>query len=170
MNLVVEGFETPKSLYKCRIIIIIKNGTQPTTVSLIQLAEVRCTVSVYMVCLYLNSLSATLRKIEKKQQCPDEDFENPRNPKNLITFLQWMLGHVPEAEAMAAREVQESPSDILALSNSAYVLWQKGETGEAWGRLEKLEALRDGDQQLYDDLEIEGRPFKLPCISAISIA
>ena len=66
---------------------------------------------------------------------------------------------MPEAEAMAAREVQERPSNILALSNSAYVLWQKGQTDQAWGRLEKLEALRDGGQQLYDDLETEGRPF-----------
>ena len=122
-----------------------------------------------MVCLYLNSLSATLQTIEKNQQCRDEEFENPRNPKNLVTFLQWMLGHVPEAEAMAALEVQERPSDILALSNSAYVLWQKGETGQAWGRLEELEALRDGRPQQYDDLEMEGRPLKLPCISAISI-
>ena len=116
---------------------------------------------------YLNRLRTTLRAIEEEQQRRDEDFQNPENPKNLVTFLKWTLGDVPEAEAMAAREVQERPSNILALSNSAYVLWQKGETGQAWGRLEKLEALRDGDQQDYDDLEMEGRPFQFSCILVI---
>ena len=120
-----------------------------------------------MVYLYLNRLRATLRAIEKEQQRRDEDFNNPENPKNLVTFLKWTLGDVPEAESMAAREVQERPSNILALSNSAYVLWQKGQTDQAWGRLEKLEALRDGDQQLYDDLEMEGRPFKFVCTFVI---
>ena len=123
-----------------------------------------------MVYFYLNRLRATLRAIEEEQQRRDEDFQKPENPKNLVTFLKWTLGDVPEAEAMAAREVQERPSNILALSNSAYVLWQKGETGQAWGRLEKLEALRAGDQQVYDDLEMEGRPFKLSCISIFCIS
>ena len=110
---------------------------------------------------YVNRLKSILRTIESKQQRVEEtnlaDLLGEGNPKNIITFLKWTLGHVPEAEAMAAREVQERPSNVLALSNSAYVLWQKGETGQAWGRLEELEALRDGDQQLYDDLETEGR-------------
>ena len=120
-----------------------------------------------MVYLYLNRLRTTLRAIEEERQRRDEDFNNPGNPKNLVTFLKWTLGDVPEAEAMAAREVQERPSNILALSNSAYVLWQKGQTDQAWGRLEKLEALRDGDQRLYDDLEMEGRPFKFVCTFVI---
>ena len=120
----------------------------------------------------LNRLRSTLRTIENQQRRREEndpaDLYDEENPKNIVTFLKWVLGDVPEAEAMAAREVQERPSNILALSNSAYVLWQKGETGQAWGRLEKLEALRDGDQQLYDDLEMEGRPFKLSSIFCIS--
>ena len=120
----------------------------------------------------LNRLRSTLRTIENQQRRREEkdpeDLYDEENPKNLVTFLKWTLGDVPEAEAMAAREVQERPSNILALSNSAYVLWQKGETGQAWGRLEKLEALRDGDQQLYDDLEMEGRPFKLSSIFCVS--
>ena len=74
-----------------------------------------------------------------------------------MTFLQWTLGRVQEAEERAAREVQERPSDILALSNSAYILWQKGMIGEAWGQLEKLEALKAGDPQQYDDPDVKGR-------------
>ena len=111
----------------------------------------------------LNRLRSTLRTIENQQRRREEndpaDLYDEENPKNIVTFLKWVLGDVPEAEAMAAREVQERPSNILALSNSAYVLWQKGQTDQAWGRLEKLEALRDGDQRLYDGLETEGRPF-----------
>ena len=122
----------------------------------------------------LNRLRSTLRTIENQQRRREEndpaDLQDEENPKNLVTFLKWMLGDVPEAEAMAAREVQERPNNILALSNSAYVLWQKGETGQAWRRLEKLEALRAGDQQVYDDLEMEGRPFKLSCISIFCIS
>ena len=129
-------------------------------------------IIIYLFFNNLNRLRSTLRTIENQQRRREEndpaDLHDEENPKNLVTFLKWTLGDVPEAEAMAAREVQERPSNILALSNSAYVLWQKGETDQAWGRLEKLEALRDGDQQLYDDLEMEGRPFKLSSIFCVS--
>ena len=111
----------------------------------------------------LNRLRSTLRTIENQQQRREDndpaDLQDEENPKNIVTFLQWTLGHVQEAEEMAAREVRERPSNILALSNSAYILWQKRMNGEAWKRLEKLEALRAGDPEQYDNLDMEGRPF-----------
>lgn len=76
-----------------------------------------------------------------------------------MTFLQWTLGHVQEAEVMAAREVYERPSNILALSNSAFVLLKKGMVDEAWEQLKTLDALRAGDSQQYCNLKMEGRPF-----------
>ena len=116
-----------------------------------------------MSCFNQNRLSAILRTIEERQQHREEDFlydtHDGKKHKNIVTFLQWILGHAQEAEGIAEHEVNERPSNILALSNSAYIAWQKGMIDEAWEQLEKLEALRAGDPQQYDDLDMEGRPL-----------
>ena len=116
-----------------------------------------------MSCFNQNRLSAILRTIEERQQHREEDFRydtyDEGKYKNVATFLQWILGHAQEADRMAEHEVNERPSNILALSNSAYIAWQKGMIDEAWEQLEKLEALRAGDPQQYDDLDMEGRPL-----------
>ena len=128
----------------------------------------RCTVLVYISCFNLNRLSTILQTLEEKQQRHGEDFwydwHDEEKHKNIVTFLKWILGHVQEAEVMAAREVHERPNNILALSNSAYVLWQKGTVDEAWERLTTLETLRAGDPQEYDGLDSDGRPLECSCI------
>ncbi|XP_070204847.1 uncharacterized protein [Littorina saxatilis] len=96
-------------------------------------------------------LTATLLTITDQQSRRDAD---DRRSQNIATLLHWILGDSQEAKTSAVKAVEDEGSSLLALSNWAFILWQRGETTRATQQLQKLEILRGGDPLIYEDLEI----------------
>ncbi|XP_070199615.1 uncharacterized protein [Littorina saxatilis] len=97
------------------------------------------------------TLTATLLTITDQQSRREAD---DHRSQNIATLLHWILGDSQEAKTSAVKAVEDEGSSLLALSNWAFILWQRGETNQATQQLQKLEILRGGDPLLYEDLEI----------------
>ncbi|KAK7115105.1 uncharacterized protein [Littorina saxatilis] len=96
-------------------------------------------------------LTATLLTITDQQSRREAD---DHRSQNIATLLHWILGDSQEAKTSAVKAVEDEGSSLLALSNWAFILWQRGETNQATQQLQKLEILRGGDPLIYEDLEI----------------
>ncbi|XP_070183625.1 uncharacterized protein, partial [Littorina saxatilis] len=101
-------------------------------------------------------LTATLLAITDQQSRREADdladLQGDCYSQNIATLLHWKLGDSQKAEASAVKAVEDEGSSLLALSNWAFILWQRGETTRAKQQLLTLETLRGGDR--YEDLEI----------------